>query len=156
MRERSFSTTSAVARWAHLFLLGFNLNNAPTNLNADTGIHAKDVGCRASDRSEPDNESAVLKMKMLIPDVRTRIEKPRQFVSVWVNAGKVRSLLVITQVTSEREIHQVLRSPMLSRHNVFDMKSEIWVVALANSTIFTSIVSPLTNALFRCIIHHAF
>jgi hypothetical protein len=82
---------------ARLLLFDSKLSNAQANLNADARVHPKDVGGRASDRSEPNNESAVLKTKVFVPDIRAGIEKPCQLVGVRVDAGEVRPFFVVTE-----------------------------------------------------------
>ena len=140
---------------ALLLLLSFELSNDPTNLYASGNVHTKDVDGCASDRSQPKNESVILKTKVCTPDVGAGIEESRQFTSVRVDAGKIRSLLVIAEVTSEGEVFQFIRPAMLSGNDMFDVEGEIGVITLVNSAILTTTFSSLANELFSFVIHYA-
>lgn len=59
-------------------------------------------------------------------------------------------------MAGESEIREILKPTMLSRYNMFNMKSEIGIVPLVNSTVLTTIVGSLADEMFGGVIHYAF
>jgi hypothetical protein len=98
-------------------------------LNSVGVVHRQHSHGRASDGRQADDPKRVAR-KVLDPGLLSRVEKRRHDSGVWIDARKIRALVKIAMLTGKGEIILPLRSAMLQRDDVLDVKRKSIVVGM--------------------------
>jgi len=105
-------------------------------------IHVEEPCSCAANRSQTDNVAAT-ENEMLAPSIFSRMKQPCHFTRIRIKARQVRAFVKIAVVTGPRQIHQIIRTTMLSGNNVFYLEGMKGVVFLVEATIFAPIIRAL-------------
>src|SRR4051812_5880032 len=108
--------------------------------------------CRAPGGRKTD-EQWPISSEVIRPDVLARMEQDRLLSGCWIDCRKIRSLLPIAVGTRQREIHVVVRSAVLARDDVLDVKLQ-FMRGLRPMAILAAIAGANDDrSLCRCVDH---
>ena len=131
-----------------------NSSDSPSNTRTRTRsgiIHFEQSGSSPPDRSSADDAGAAMP-KVIGPFVTSRIEEPDHPLSNRIDAGHVWSFCQVAFRARKGEIFGGLATAMLSRPNMFHMKSQfgksLWQMA-----VFAAITRPAANQFAQSQIH---
>ena len=122
-----------------------------TQLQAPVFIQPQQIHRRPADCGQADDLPVVIG-KMFIPIVETGMKQARQLFGFWIEAGKVRALVQIAVMAGKREVFRRVFSAVLSRNDVFDVKSQRLEI-LMQPAIFTTIFCALPDELSQPGVH---
>src|SRR5437016_1929984 len=109
-----------VVRWIATCTLEF-----PSHRKALRSVELKQFGCCAPNRCQS-NDTRTINMKMLGPDIVSRMKEQNNAAGNRIHRGKVRALSSVAVEASQREVFQRGQSAVLGRNNVIRfMKPEV-------------------------------
>lgn len=122
-----------------------SMPNAMIHVDAEYGNGgAADGGAADQDRPVP--------AEVTRPLVTARIEEPRAPARFGIDAGKVRTFVMVVGEASERKVAGDRLAPMLFGDDVIDLKGN-FIVDLRHPAILTTVVSALPNQLGKSDVH---
>ena len=79
---------------------------------------------------------------MVFPNVRPWVEKPDQFLRLWINTGEVGTLLTVAEMAGKGQILRLLRATVLPGKNVFDVERPAWLITLVHFAVLAAVSCP--------------
>lgn len=122
-----------------------------TKLNSLGCVDVQQLHCRPSDIGEPLDKTNP-NSEVVLPDVVSRIEQPRDLASCRVDAGQVWPFVSIAVVASQSKIGLVITPAVLPCDDVLNMECDS-VVLLQDSAILATAVGSNTYSCSRFSVH---
>jgi hypothetical protein len=76
--------------------------------------------------------------EMILPAIAPRMKEPRQRAGIGIEAGEIRPFERVAPAAGQRQIAVVVRSAVLSRGDVLDLKRRFVLLALAEPAVFAA------------------
>lgn len=114
-------------------------------------IDAEDCDRRSSDGRTP-NKLGAIPLEMLVPIVRSGMEKSRDLSVIGVQTRDVWSLGIVAGKARKRQVVGLGGSAMLSRNDMINLERQV-VIDLRNPAVFARLLRPLPNQSLGCCIH---
>jgi hypothetical protein len=93
---------------------------------------------------------------MNVPVLRSRIEQTLDLIGIGVDTRQVSTFKCVASFTGQGKVRRVVRSTMLARQDMLDVKRYVSLRRLGEPTVFASIARPFTHGKFRRRVHSAF
>ena len=114
-------------------------------------VHPQQIHCRPSDRSKT-NDFPVAICKVFRPIVEPWMKQARELFGFGVKTGKIRAFVEIAVMAGKRKVFRGVLSAVLSRDDVFDVKSERLEI-LMKPAILAGIFCALPDGLAQSGVH---
>lgn len=109
-------------------------------------VELKQPGCCPPHISDAENVWTIA-LEVLIPTILSRMKQPDGRIGIRIETKEICSLVKITMDAGEGEVLLHTLAPVLSRHDVLDMKRSIGFVLSLETTVFTAMPRPFPNQL---------
>jgi hypothetical protein len=114
-------------------------------------IHSENLD-RGAPAGRPSQQMSAVKVKMLVPEIGSRMEQANEFPGLRIQPGDVRTFETIAMEASECKIFAYCCPSVLAGDDVIDLKRES-VVRMWDSTVFTPISCSFPNLPKQLLVH---
>jgi hypothetical protein len=122
-----------------------------TDLSEVRSIYGQHLNRCAADGSQSDLDSS-LNLKVLAPDVRSRVKQTHDFAAHWIAASDIWPLVPIAVEAGQGQIINLSCTVMLSCNDMIDLKRKT-VVRKRNQAVFAPLSGSLPNFLNQPRVH---
>jgi hypothetical protein len=88
------------------------------------------------------------------PGLTPGIEPARDFSGFGIDAGQIRSLVLVVVVAGQRQVVRIVAATVLLGNDMLDVQAVERLVVLMNQAVFATVVCPVPDQVARPCIHH--
>ena len=114
-------------------------------------IYGEDIDCCSTDRRTPNKHRSV-PLEMVFPIVLAGMKQPDNLTRLGIHPSNIRSFVVVTCETREREIPQFVTAVMFAGNDVIDLKGQ-HVMLLRHPAVLAERTCPLPHLIDEHLLH---